>query len=292
METEYLREFLTLAENGSFSETADKHYISESALSRHILALESSLGTTLFVRGRKSELSQFGKLFLPYAKDIVEKQDEFQRALAFRLRSEKNRLVIGCIPAIAPYNVLPSIAQFQKQNPQFSISVKTDISENLRMGVMQNKYDAAIIFEIHESGDDFHRIYCDTDNVVAALPANHPLASKESVSLSELRGERFLMIQNRGSHFDDWHPYFKEAGYMPKIILTSRSTDSILDLVKSGMGISLMMRKTILHRNDPELVPVDIVPRIKAGINIIFKNGILRTTSAECFLHHFKTHYE
>lgn len=69
MELNYLNDFVTLARIRHFQNAADALFISQSTLSKHIKAIESELGQDLFIRSRKcSQLTEFGKLFLPYAK--------------------------------------------------------------------------------------------------------------------------------------------------------------------------------------------------------------------------------
>ena len=73
MDTEYLRTFLTLAENGNFSETAKRHYVVQSAISARIRELENEVGQKIFIRNRNhAELTPAGKVLLDYAKRIVD----------------------------------------------------------------------------------------------------------------------------------------------------------------------------------------------------------------------------
>ena len=72
MNIKYLEEFLTLADTLNYSEAADKLYISQSTLSKHIIAIENELEFHLFDRDtRHISLSESGKAFYGYAKTIV-----------------------------------------------------------------------------------------------------------------------------------------------------------------------------------------------------------------------------
>jgi LysR family transcriptional repressor of citA len=73
MDTEYLRTFLTLAENGSFSETAKRHYVVQSAISARIRELENEVGRKIFIRNHNhAELTPAGNVLLDYAKRIID----------------------------------------------------------------------------------------------------------------------------------------------------------------------------------------------------------------------------
>jgi LysR family transcriptional repressor of citA len=72
MDTEYLRTFLTLAENGNFSETAKRHYVVQSAVSARIRELENAVGQKIFIRNHnRAELTPAGKVLLDYARRIL-----------------------------------------------------------------------------------------------------------------------------------------------------------------------------------------------------------------------------
>jgi DNA-binding transcriptional LysR family regulator len=71
LEIEFIKEFVILAETGNYLKAADLLFISQPALSRHIMSLEKQLGVALFNRTTRSlELSEYGRRFLPYAREI------------------------------------------------------------------------------------------------------------------------------------------------------------------------------------------------------------------------------
>ena len=73
MDTQYIQEFVKLAETMNFSAAAKQMHISQSSLSRHMQKLEEELGKPLFIRTtRRMELSDFGRQFLPSALKIDE----------------------------------------------------------------------------------------------------------------------------------------------------------------------------------------------------------------------------
>ena len=83
MNTEYLKEFVVLAETKNFWEASDRLYMNQSTLSKHIKSLENELGVDLFLRTtRRVELTNYGQTFLPYAKSIT--HFEFEGISAIR----------------------------------------------------------------------------------------------------------------------------------------------------------------------------------------------------------------
>ena len=93
MDIKHLAEFVALAETGNYLETADNLFISQSTLSKHIMALEKELGVSLFERTtRKIHLSTEGETFLPYALKIVRLQEEAANVLSAHSKAATNRI--------------------------------------------------------------------------------------------------------------------------------------------------------------------------------------------------------
>lgn len=83
-----MREFLTLSELKNFNSASERLFLSQPTLSRHIKELEDELGVTLFNRStRRVELTECGQYFLPFAKLIVDAEDEYTVGLAALRRS-------------------------------------------------------------------------------------------------------------------------------------------------------------------------------------------------------------
>ena len=77
MNTENLKEFIVLAETKNFWEASERLYMNQSTLSKHIKSLENDLGVALFTRTtRRVELTNYGEIFLPYAKSVTRSEVE------------------------------------------------------------------------------------------------------------------------------------------------------------------------------------------------------------------------
>lgn len=97
MNTEFLKEFVVLAETKNFWEASERLYMNQSTLSKHIKSLENELGVELFTRTtRRVELTSYGQTFLPYARTIARTEFEGTSAVK-RLQNIENA---GFIPDI------------------------------------------------------------------------------------------------------------------------------------------------------------------------------------------------
>ena len=78
MKFEYLREFIVAARSQELQQAAAELGISLSSLSKHLKSLELEIGAPLFVRARRTVLSHYGRILLPYAQELVALQDEYR----------------------------------------------------------------------------------------------------------------------------------------------------------------------------------------------------------------------
>lgn len=86
MEVDYIKEFLVLAELCNYYETAKRLYITQPTLTKHIQRLEKNIGASLFDRStRRVELTEFGKAFIPYARQMADAQDSFMSVVETEL---------------------------------------------------------------------------------------------------------------------------------------------------------------------------------------------------------------
>ncbi len=118
MDIRQIHYFLFIVETGSFSAAADEHFISQSSLSKMIIALEKELGVPLFDRSkRKVILTRAGETFLEHAKKI----NVAYKAMIIELdgfKSEMDFFSIAAIPVIAQYGVTIYFAQFRDMYPE------------------------------------------------------------------------------------------------------------------------------------------------------------------------------
>lgn len=290
MEIDYLREFVVLAETGNFLEAADRLFISQSSLSRHIKAIEEDLGALLFDRTtRKVGLNQFGKMLLPYAKEITRIQYDYTTAFFNELKEAHGSITVGSIPSMAQYNITDVLARFQRENSTFSLNVveadSLQLTEMLRMG----QCDFAFIRESDDSGNEFNKLPFTVDNLAAILPATHHLARKDVVHLSELSADPLLLIGKDTFMYSLCVGECRKAGFEPKVAFTGHRAENILDLVSKGMGVALLMKKPAIYLSNPNIAIVDVAPRITTTISLAYVRSQKISVAATHFLNLVKT---
>jgi len=113
MEIRQIQYFLSIVDTGSFSAAADEHFISQSSLSKMVIALEKELAVPLFDRSkRKVSLTEAGKAFLRHARKL---NDDYKATLIELdgYRSTADSFSVAAIPVLPQYGIATTVAQFR-----------------------------------------------------------------------------------------------------------------------------------------------------------------------------------
>ena len=263
MDTDYIKEFVTLSECLNFSEAAERLFISQSSLSKHIHALERELEAQLFVRTTRSiRLSNVGELFLPYARKISDLCSEAEIAVDdFNSRSSTS-LTIAVMQNPQYYDLAKYLSGFPKAYPDLNFS----IIEADEFGLYDMfKKKQVNIFPTYSS-------FCEAENftfmpmvesaIVAICRKDHPFADSKSISLHQLSGERLLLPTKGGALSNMIRSAFHKENISPDVIYEGSSIGCV-DLVKAGMGVSLHAREfAAFLLNDADVSCIEIEPTL------------------------------
>ena len=276
---------MVLAETCNYMEAADQLFISQSALSRHIKALEDELEVQLFDRStRKVSLSRFGALFLPYARQMAATRYEYETAIANAKKAEHGNIRIGTIPVMSQYHITDLVADFQKQNPSISMDVIEGDSVELMRLLRSGQCDLAFLREGQECPDEFNIVHFDSDQLTAIMSVKHPMAGRSFIPIEQLRNEPLILLSQNTYMYTLCVDACKKAGFAPHVALTMHRSANMLDLARKGMGIVLLNRKPIQSSLTDDLVAIDIEPRIITNIDLAYPKNRKLSPGARRFI--------
>ncbi len=291
MDTQYLREFVALAETCSFQETAEEMYISASSLSKHIMKMEEELGVPLFDRTTRSVgLTKYGVAFLDYARQIVQLCDESTIALNDIQRSDVNRLSIGFLAMLGQYGIIEMLSDFSQRHSHISLNmVESNEPKEL---LHSNRCD--FVFDVddgHTESDIRHLLYT-VDRLVAVLPLDHPLAAQDHVTIEHLRNEDFIMHGEAPGKSSMVTRKLRElclaAGFKPHVTMTVTFTSTMVKLVNQGKGIAVMSRMHVPTSANASIAIVDIYPHVPFYIYVLYLKNHEATAAATDFLQYIQ----
>ena len=193
---DYIEEFVYLADTLSFKRTADHFFVSRSVISRHVAALEETLGTRLLERGAHTVgLTPAGEVFYREAKTILR---DWEIALE-RVRSVEEGAAtivrVGYLRNAARPIIVRAVRHLSEAHPEIKLSLQCMEYNELRHAIDDHAVDVALAVNVDPAQSRHYRsthIYDDSFFVVCAL--DHPLAKRSApLSLEDLRGHKLLL---------------------------------------------------------------------------------------------------
>ncbi|GLQ52007.1 LysR substrate-binding domain-containing protein [Dyella flava] len=242
MELRQLQHFVALAEEQHFTRAARRVNIVQSALSTSIRQLETELDAQLVVRNtRQVRLTTVGKIFLHKARAALEAVNDAREAVAAIQGLKRGTLSIGTVQSLPAFLDLPSlIEQFHAQHPDIEVRLCQGSASPLLEKVRSGKLDLAFLPLTSEPPADVQTTMIACEALVLVCAPDHPLAGRTDVPLSALRDQPFVDYEQ------DWGTRklidrgFLEAGIDRHIAFEVSDMDTLLELVRRGLGVALL----------------------------------------------------
>lgn len=190
-----LKEFVVLAEHLNYTVAANKLFISQPTLSKHINYMEAELGTALFERTRHAtKLTEAGQRLLLAARQITEIYDNALFDLTYYSTGVQGELKLGVLSHDATNIVAPVIHALARELPTIKISIQAHQPSTAMNALLSGAIDVADVFYTDDIASKsslcFHN-FC-SEGFSVLLPRDHPLAGKEAIYLKDLHGQPFV----------------------------------------------------------------------------------------------------
>ena len=151
-------EFAILAQSRTFLDAAELLFMSQSTLSKHIMAMEHELGCKLIDRSQRHvTLTAQGEALLPYAQKIATLQHRYLAAIQIGAGEPLEHLTVGSIPIMAPYGITDAVIDFQQANPSYSVELIEGEGDTLKRMLLHEDIDLAFIRDSGAIEPEFKR---------------------------------------------------------------------------------------------------------------------------------------
>ncbi len=261
MQITRIKFFLAVVISETFSEAAEMMYTTQASVSKQVMALEKELGVQLFDRSRrKVQLTAAGRIFLEYAKRMLDVYNEMNASLGELEESRSRQTIVASIPVMAPYGIINMISKFRERFPHINLIVDEREASDIMHGLEDGQYEMAFMRRKGLDPAQYQQIELIRDRLAVLLPEDHPLSARQSVSVRELSDETFLMLGRHTGLYEFCVDICRQyGGFTPRIGYTGTHMDSIAEMVGKNMGISLMMEipARYVSKGRSRVIPVE-----------------------------------
>jgi LysR family transcriptional activator of glutamate synthase operon len=294
VELRQLQYFVKVAKKQHVTRAAEELHVAQSAVSRQIGQLEQELGVNLFIqKGRNLHLTPAGKLFLDRVEKILYDLDKAVNEVREFIDPETGEIRLG-FPHTLGVNIVPVIvSHFRQEYPNVTFRFKQGMYHSLIQSVVDGDLDLALISPCPEEHEHVVGEVLLTEALYAILPRNHRLADCESIHLSQLKDDSFVLFSEGYSlRSIVWEACLK-AGFTPKVGFEGEETETISALVAAGMGVSLLPEMALKDESPDGPIKVKVIePEVTRTAGLIRRKGEELPQVAEVFRQFLLRYYK
>ena len=230
-----LKYFCTVAKYANISRAAEEHWISQSALSKSIAALESELGVRLFERvGRNIKLNESGKAF--YAR-IGKLLLEFDDAVKFaRDTFNQSANSVKLLMSAANFSAHKIWQKCNQHLPELNLQVNS-IYAATPNDIIQNDF---LIFASPDEFNSMESIKLLEEDLFLVMGKNHPLAKSEEIDLIETKAFEYQVFTPNENMSKNLVLFCNKAGFQPKIGYTTVDSITFFEMLTNNSYLALM----------------------------------------------------
>jgi DNA-binding transcriptional LysR family regulator len=250
MELRQIRSFLSVAETLHFGRTAELIHLSQPALSLQIRALEEEVGVRLLERNRrKTTLTAAGVAFRDDAAGVVSQLDQAIRRARLAADGKLGLLRIGFI-STAGNEIVPNLVRrFRESSPEVVFSLRNILTTDQIQMISAGSLDIGFLRLPIGEHPELEVVEVHREPFVVVTPLSHKLAKRKRIALHELSGEDFVMYER--SYAPGFHDLIfgmlQDAGVVANVCQTAGQMPTLISLVDSGMGISILPASAVKH---------------------------------------------
>ena len=263
------RQFVTLADELHFGRAAARLHMTQPPLTQAIAQLERSLGVRLFERSKRSvQMTPAGAALLPQALDLLQRATALPELAGAAARGELGRLRLGFVSTVG-FDLLPGwVRTFREHHPQVRLDLIEATGDLQLEALVQEQIDAG--FMLHSPGfapAGLERCLIAQEDLVLALPEQHPLATRSRLSLTRVLAEPLVIFPRRivPSLFDAIVGLYHAHGRVPDVAQEAIQMQTIVNLVSAGLGLAWVPESVTQFRRPGVVYRRVTAPRPRPG---------------------------
>lgn len=283
-----LRALRELSARQTMAAVAGALHLTPSAVSQQIALLEQEAGVPLIERqGRGVRLTKAGEVLVEHTERMLTILDEAKSDLATIKREVAGTLRVATFPTVAAAVLPRAINALKKRYPYLEIVLEELEPADGLAALGSWQADLAFVDDLSlkllGKKRDVEQIPILDDMLHVMLPAGHPLASKQSLSIADLRGERWALDSASSFYAEFVMNLCRRAGYEPVVNAAGRGFEMVSAMVAGGCSITVIPGLRLVHPVKGA-VAVKLRPEIGRKISVAYRRGERKHPAIKVFI--------
>ena len=283
LDIDTLKTFLTLADVGNFTQTAQQLHVAQSTVSSRIKELETELGHTLFLREKRHlELTRAGESFLTHAAQMVKLHDTALSELSV-MGDYTDTLRIGAVQTVYDCHLERRLVSFLKENPNVSVKVVLDHSGNLLNSLYDNILDLCFTYkQFHQA--DYENLPFQIDDILLVTGKDNR-EYRGGITIDQLRRVPLLYSDFIEACDADW--FYWIFSRHPIHFLDIDVSVKLIPFLVQGLGYGFLPRSAVgreLERGDLVEIPILGTELLPLQSYVVYKKSAVKKHSVARWL--------
>lgn len=267
MDTRKLAIFNDLAETQNYSRTAERMFLTQSTVSKHIMSLEKEWNVKLFIRvHRQVKLTSAGKLLLPKVKKLLQQSNDLQQLIDDQIWLTERPLIIQGLSSLPQYQAFKMIAEFTRQYPRIKLKFSENNVDQLEHALDQKNVDIVFTRIFNNKYPDYNVLPNETDQTVALIHQDNLLSQASSLEVEQLKSQNILIFSDNFSKANPLYQKLQSLIFQPKITYRGQNMNLILEMVNQNQGISIVSKESVDLTNYPQIKVVTLKPQSESKL--------------------------
>ena len=262
-----INSLLAVLDYGGFTEASKRLFMTQSAVSQAIAALEQELGVNILLRDRREaiQLTSAGHRIMHHLRAINREVNAVKEIAEQEKQNPQRTLRLGCFPSVCAC-ILPAVTRyFEIHHPNIKIIPFEENSTAIIDSLQNESIDAGFV---HFPVSGMYSVPIYQDKFTVVLPPYHALAKNSTITVEELMGEPLII--SKGRYELSIMALFKEKNITPQIKYEFNHPDTAISFIRQGLGIALQPELT-LKSIAGELCSVPHEPTFYRQISLLAK---------------------
>ena len=243
IETRLVRQFVAVAEELHFHQAAQRLHMAQPPLSQAISRLEGKLGFSLFIRDKREvKLTPAGSAFLSAAYRTLKELEQGVEHARQVAAGVAGKLTITSVSISGYPSLLNSLRQFRQELPQVQLVIREMPSAKQADAIVAGEADIAFRRRLPMTAANIETRLVLDEQIVIALPADHPRAGGGPVQLADFAEDDFVFTPpGLGiGYYSQLIALCDAAGFFPKVVQEAAQMQTLVGLVACGFGVALV----------------------------------------------------
>lgn len=285
MHIETLKIFCDLVELRSFSKTADKHFLSQSAVSQQLAQLELAHKCQLIDRKKRPiEPTKEGQLFYNAATEIIERYEQLKSELNELKSSSGSRINIAAIYSIGMHTLPGYVKKFMVKYPNVNVHIEYLGADKIYELILSGDIDIGLV-AVPKKDKRLDVYDFEDEPLVLACSPTHPLSREPQVDIHQLQFERFIGFE-KDTPTRIWiDNIFQHYNIVVRPVMEFDNVETIKRAVEINSGVSILPQTAILQEVSSGTIKAIVFSNeefIRPTGIIIRKGKILSQASRDC----------